>query len=510
MDVASARQMFATTLGSFSFKVTCVDSGEAALETLEQAPVDDPFRLVLMDYMMPGMDGIETSRRIKKSPRLSDVPTIIMVTAFSRDEVMNEAREARLEGFLTKPVTPSELLDTIVSTLVTKGGLTRERPPSTRWKIPPLENGRGAHVLLVEDNTINQLVAQDLLTQAGMQVTIADNGRQALELAGKNVFDLILMDIQMPEMDGFEVTRAIRGNPSLAQPPIIAMTAHAMSGDREKCLIAGMDDHVAKPIEPKVLFETLKKWMPVLDQEPVKPTPRLEEATDGSTILPSHLDGIDIENGLRRTGGNRRLYVDLLKLFVTDHGHDGRVITQALADNDIKLVQRTAHTLKGVAGGIGALALYTSAQHVETALQEGRSDGLKTLIEILIRDLEEVVDHLKTTVAPPPLSDMSTRTEKPWDRETMTILMDAFQKLADELDPDMEVKAKEINRLLHDHGSSHTALGDRLLDQAANLDFEEALETLARLREAIGSGQPSLSDDRHESEAEKPGDESHE
>ena len=184
-DIASARDMFAETLSSFSFRATCVDSGEAALRELEEAPADDPFRLVLMDYVMPGMNGIEAARRIKRSKRLADVTTLIMVTAYGRDELVEEAREAGLAGFLEKPVTPSTLLDTILDVFCRQGGLRLGGKKADQWKIRAVEALRGANVLVAEDNKINQQVARDLLTQAGIWVTLANNGREAVDLAPK-------------------------------------------------------------------------------------------------------------------------------------------------------------------------------------------------------------------------------------------------------------------------------------------------------------------------------------
>jgi len=166
----------------------------------------------------------------------------------------------------------------------------------------------------------------------------------------------------MPEMDGYEATQAIRGNTSGHQPPIIAMTANALTGDRELCLNAGMDDHVAKPIKPRLLFEALVKWIPEFEREPGRPMILPEESIDPKTRLPVDLDGIDIETGLQRTGGNIGLYINLLNHFITDHGNDTKIITDSLTQKDIALAHRTAHTLKGVAGGIGALKLYDSAQ----------------------------------------------------------------------------------------------------------------------------------------------------
>jgi len=484
-DVASTRQMFAATLSSFSFRVTCVASGEAALETLETAPEDDPFRLVLMDHMMPGMNGIETCRQIKKSSLLSNVPTIIMVTALSRDEVMEELEEVGLAGFLTKPVTPSDLLDTIVEALGGAGGLRKGGMSSEHWRIETLEGIKGADLLLVEDNTINQLLAKDFLTQAGMKVTIANNGKQAVDLFEKTNFDAILMDIQMPEMDGYEATRVIRGKTSQIQPPIIAMTANAMAGDRELCLAAGMDDHVAKPIEPDHLFETLIKWIPVFERSEVVPEIPTEESLNPETGLPHGLDGIDMETGLGSVGGNHRLYLELLKLFVIDHGKDNQIIADALAQKNITLAHRKAHTLKGVAGSLGALAVHDSSQQMEAALKEDQSQLFESLLEKLTRDLKEVIDDLQIKIRPLSSIDMENKNTQSLDMEALISLLDEIQVMGEEMDPDMEDVAEKIYQFLHHQGSTHKQLAARLVDQCENLDFEEALETLIEIRKMV-------------------------
>jgi len=486
-DVASARQMFAATLGSFSFRVTCVDSGKAALEALEKAPEDDPFRLVLMDHMMPEMNGIEAFRRIKEFSRTADIPTtIIMVTALARDEAMGKVEEADLDGFLTKPVTPSDLLDAIMDTLIGKGGLRRGGPISDHWKIKPLETIKGAQALVVEDNTINQLLAKELLTQAGLQVTIAGDGRQAVELADKTRFDVILMDLQMPVMNGFEATRTIREKNSGNQPPIIAMTANAMAGDREKCLEAGMDDHVPKPIEPDVLFKTLVKWIPEGEREPVPIPPQPSDNVMEKTVLPENINGIDMETGLRRIGGNCVLYRSLLNNFIKDHGNDHQVIIEKLAGGDIKTALRIAHTLKGVAGGIGALDLFKSAQELEAALKENQPDVFELLIQRMSQDLLIIIEDLKKKIKPEKSIQMKGKSSPPLDNETLMELLNKFQTLAQEMDPDGEEKADEINRLLQYENSPHKSLGARLAEQAAELDFEDALETLAELKKAFG------------------------
>ncbi|HKL81969.1 MAG TPA: response regulator [Desulfobacter sp.] len=483
-DVDSARQIFAETLRSFSFRVTCVDSGESALEAIKNAPKNDPFHLVLMDYMMPGMNGIEASNHIKKLPEVEHIPTIIMATALTREEVLGEAQEVDLDGFLTKPITPSDMLDAVMETLAGKGGIRSGEGTSEHWQIKPLETIKGAKVLLVEDNTINQLLAQDLLTQAGLQVTIADNGKKAVELAEKFRFDVILMDLQMPEMDGFEATRTILEKESGKQPPIIAMTANAMAGDRECCLDAGMVDHVAKPIEPNILFDALVKWIPAVEND--SSMIESEKVMDKNVSLPSDLAGIDIEAGLARTNGNQTLYMTLLKHFINDHGRDHKLIVQAVAQNDIALAQRTAHTLKGVAGGIGAQALYDSSRKVETALRENQIKPLEFLMENLARDLTQVVEELEKKIIARSLDDTIESSTAPIDMEKLNALLYDLQKLAGEMDPDIDTKAEEINQLLLLHDSPHKELSAELLDQAENLNFEEALEVMERLRRVLG------------------------
>jgi len=487
-DVTSARQMFAQTLGSFSFRVTCVDSGQAALEAIKNTPADDPFRLVLMDYMMPGMNGIQASNHIKKLPA-SDHISIILVTGLAQEDVMEKVQQADLDGFLTKPVIPSDLLAAVMNTLGGKGGMKIAKTISDRWRVKPLETIKGAKILVVEDNTINQILAEDLLTQAGFGVVIAENGKEAVELAGNVRFDAILMDLQMPEMDGFEATRTILEKQSENHPPIIAMTANAMAGDRERCLAVGMVDHIAKPIESDVLFDTLLKWIPTRENGPLMV--ESEKVMDKIVSLPLDLAGIDINLGIERTNGNQNLYMTLLRHFVKDHGKDNQVIAQAVIQNDMTLAQRTAHTLKGVAGGIGAQALYDSSQKVETALKENRLTQLEPLMEFLVRDLSQVVEDLEKKIMSPSLDDTEEISRAPIDMEKLGVLLDDFQRLAKDMDPDMDSKAEEINRLLHLHDSPLKKISVGLLDYAENLDFKEALETMEKLKNKLDNAEPS-------------------
>jgi CheY-like chemotaxis protein len=483
-DVASARDMLQVTLEAFSFRVTCVASGPAALEALSAAPPDDPFKLVLMDWKMPQMDGLEASRRIKDLPELADMPTIIMVTAYGREDVMQQAEKVGLEGFLIKPVTPSTLLDTIMGVVGKQGGFRRAAQSEDDWKIQTLDSIRGAHVLLAEDNKINQQVAEELLTQAGLKVTIADNGREAVEmLEGKNEYEAVLMDMQMPEMDGYEATRTIRLNPEFADLPIIAMTANVMAGDREKCLEAGMNDHVAKPIEPDKLFKTLVQWIAPRDSE----APQAEFEPSGKKIaedkLPGSLAGIDLEEGVRRVGGNRKLYRKLLVEFYQDHQEDLHAIRHALDQENLETAQRIAHTIKGVSGSIGAADLQRDAASLETAFKKGKHQLYPELLHRLENTLVPVMQGLEALSVAGETGEPAAMDGGQIDVAAILPLLDELQTLLEEMDPEAEDKVADLKAQLG--GGTHQKLVNIMAKQVGEFEFEDARKTLAKLRNAL-------------------------
>jgi CheY-like chemotaxis protein len=369
-----------------------------------------------MDWKMPGMDGAQAARSIKSEAE--DPPAVVMVTAYGREEVMRQADEARVDGFLIKPVNPSTLFDTVMEVL--GRSVVSDRPASA---VPgpgatAEEALRGMRVLLVEDNEINQEVALEILRAAGAQVTIAGNGREALKALDAESFEGVLMDVQMPVMDGLEATRAIRAQPRFAALPIVAMTANAMAGDRERCLEAGMDDYVSKPIDPEELFATMARRF-----EP-SPPGRAESATeargteDGASVadgLPEQIPGFDIDSGLKRVAGNRRLYLKLLRELAGHHADDVQDIRRALASDEHDRARRLAHTLKGVAGNLSATELHSAAKAVDEAIKQSDADPgeLEARIDELGQVLQQALEALLERL-PPEVVEVSSASEETW------------------------------------------------------------------------------------------------
>jgi CheY-like chemotaxis protein len=262
-DSESARDMLVGMVQANGFFARAVSSGEEALSALVRgSQVGQPFDLVLMDWRLPGIDGIEASRRIKAHPTLWPVPAVLMISAFESEEVMHGLSDPRFDGFLVKPVTEALLRRTIAS-------ISGERVegPASGFQPPPgylLSELTGRRVLVVEDNQINRDLASELLCDLGIRVAIAVNGREGVDQVLAEVFDLVLMDIQMPVMDGLTATKLIRSNDRFHDLRIIAMTAHAMIGDRERSLDAGMNDHLTKPINSDTLSAMLSRWMPAV------------------------------------------------------------------------------------------------------------------------------------------------------------------------------------------------------------------------------------------------------
>ena len=306
-DNKVARESLCKSLESMSMNVFAVASGEEAIAEMDGAARSGkPFEIIFLDWKMPGIDGIETAKRIRSMENISETNSVIMVTAYSKDEVIDQARDAGIKSFLIKPVSQSMLFDTIMEVLGKKSVQQGGHEEASEKDLVDVSRIRGTRILLVEDNVLNQEVAQELLESAGIYVTIANNGLEAVEMVSAG-FDVVLMDIQMPEMDGYEATKTIRTNPLYKELPIIAMTANAMKTDLNKSLEAGMNDHVSKPIDPSELFKTIKKWT-----VPREGLDSLTEDSHSSSVnsdqesMPA-LSGIDVDKGLARVGGDTKV-----------------------------------------------------------------------------------------------------------------------------------------------------------------------------------------------------------
>jgi CheY-like chemotaxis protein len=325
-----------------------------------------------MDWKMPGMDGIEASRRIKNHTTLDKVPPIIMITAYGSEEITQQAEQLGLEGLLFKPVSPSVLFDTIMQAMgedvqkLSLGDHNKEQMTDDLAAI------RGARVLLVEDNEINQQVAQEIIESAGLIVSVVDNGEEGVRAVLEKDYDVVLMDIQMPVMNGYEATAAIRSDPRFKDLPVIAMTAHAMAGDEEKSLKAGMNGHVAKPIDPDQLFATLQKWIKPDEKRDLGQQleisvkiPEAVQAIPEEEGLPESLPWFDLSDGLKRLQGNKKLYRKLLLNFATDYYGAANDIRIALEAKDFERTHSLVHNIKGLAGNLAATDLQTAAANLE-------------------------------------------------------------------------------------------------------------------------------------------------
>ncbi len=480
-DNKTSREILQSMLEQFSWQVTTAASGEEALQMLEQISQSHAqnYDLILMDWKMPGMDGIEAASQIKNRLTFPQAPVIVVVTAYGREEVLRQAQSAELGGILVKPVSPSVLFDAIMEAFG-KQVAKRQHGDQLRGQLPAgFESVRGAKLLLVEDNAINQLVAVELLTQEGFWVTTANDGRMALDVvrdSAADAFDLVLMDLQMPEMDGYSATREIRQLAHARTLPIVAMTADAMSGVAERCREAGMDDYVTKPIDPQELFSALVRWIPP-GARPLNQA--IPDATAAEPALPT-LPGIDIANGLARVGGNRATYRKLLLKFAHNNANAGAEIRAALQQGDAECAVRLAHTLKGVSGNIGAIALHQAAKELETALKEQRPEQT-TLLENCDRALQQVVQAI-AALEPAPAgapAPLATTTPVAAQRAALAPLVARLRTLlqADDMEAGdvvaellVQVKGTELAQPLQ---AIEAALGQ--------YDFEGALGILERL-----------------------------
>ncbi|AGF51680.1 hybrid sensory kinase [Synechocystis sp. PCC 6803] len=480
-DNDHARLVMKDLLEQMKFVVETVESGPEALNFLAEADRENhPHSIVFIDWQMPNMDGLEVARRLK-AMGLNHQPSIFIVTAYGREELFVKAKSLGIDDVLVKPISPSVLFDSLARVLGDPTALAQEMRQSSGigaedLALEKLRRIRGARILLVEDNEINQEVAAELLRDVGFNVDVAANGLIALERLNNNAYALVLMDMQMPEMDGIEATIAIRQNPRYAQLPIVAMTANVMQGDRERCLQAGMNDHLGKPIEPEELWNKLLHWIPV--DSPLAPETIEESAinTSDPEISIPHIPGLNSDDGLRRVLGKKSLYLKMLHKFVASQSSFLPEITQALGEKDYGFAERLAHTLKGVAGNIGAQELQQEAAELEKAIKEQwPQPEVENLLTNLGDRLDNLIAQLTSNLPPEPATVAITL-----DQGQLEEICDHLAQLLGEDDA-------EAADLLQNHGDLlRQAFPDHYSAIAAginNFDFEAALAALTTARQ---------------------------
>ena len=392
-DSPIARLILHGLANGLGYPTAMVASAKEAMMELQRTPYD----LVILDWHLREEDGFEVARRIRSEPSAHAIPKIIMVTAYGDEEVARRVEEESLDGYLTKPISPSSLFDAITSAFGRNRASKRLAPSKTIDAPEDLDRLKGARILLVEDNDFNQQVATELLTLMGMDVTLAENGQEAVERAHAEAFDVVLMDLQMPVMDGYEATRLLRSNPRFASLPILAMTAHAMLPERERCLALGMNDYVTKPINPDELFGTLANW--IQRQDRAKEPPISSADRQAPPGLPT-LVGLSREAGLNSFAGNVDLYEKMLRRFLELKPKAALEIKLAMAENDAETAARLAHSMVAVAGTIGAMTLSSLARDLQYAIPSGVTESLEPLLAQFEAELSAVVEAVKIQVDP--------------------------------------------------------------------------------------------------------------
>ncbi|WKJ89252.1 PAS domain S-box protein [Methylomonas montana] len=414
-DNEVSREILAEMLRFFQLEVGVVADGASAIHLLETT-AEPAFDLVLMDWRMPGMNGDEATLRIHANRSIVPQPKVIMVTAYGREDVMLAAKQAEVDGFLIKPVSPSALLDTMLSVLGRGRILDKQAGEPLLAQLTSAPNFAGKRLLLVEDNAINREFAIELLHSVEIDADEAVNGEEALAMIQRQSYDGVLMDIQMPVMDGLEASRRIRalaekpGGERYASLPIIAMTALAMASDAEESQAAGMNDHVTKPVEPERLFSCLAKWLlPVsateLNQHGLVKSRQVADRRYSPELL--QLQSLQVKDGLRRIGGEEAAYRKQLKRFREHYANAAGELQQLLQADALVAAEHFCHSLKGVAGNLGAHALYECVANIDGLLKQQQppdSEALEQFGELLrqvISDIDSLLPAPKVQACGP-------------------------------------------------------------------------------------------------------------
>ncbi len=409
-DNPVSREIMSRLLSGWGVNVVSAGSGAEALGIVgDAASTEAQIQLMLLDWRMPELDGLQVVEEVHRRAAagvLANPPVIVIVTEADRQDVIDAAGGNLEHPVLMKPVTPSRLMDALkYASGKQKFDVPQRKREASISNADPAGHLLGKRILLVEDNPVNQQVATEILGKFGVSVVVASNGRQAVEQVAQADFDLVLMDLQMPEMDGFEATRILRGTERGRSIPIIAMTAAAMAGDRKATQLAGMNGHVAKPIDLAELVSELIRWTAPSDAPTAlsPDTPPDEQAfdhTDSETITKLNLAGLNTAETLRRFAGDEDLLIRTLRIFVMSLTNFSSDLNRNMADGDLEGMARAVHSLKGSAGNVGADEICRLAVRFEMELQANRPPPIGELVGALDRLLGQLNEIIGEALKP--------------------------------------------------------------------------------------------------------------
>lgn len=471
-DSEASRDVLSSIVCNFGMYCYTVESGEEAIAELERnhASSEPDYDLLLLDWHMPGIDGLECAKKIRLMSEERPLPALVMVTAHHQETVLPKISADYLDGFLLKPVSPSLLLSSILNALQLSSALPMRHQPLSSPDVEALEGILGAQVLLVEDNVINQQVATEMLEGLGLKISSAVNGEVAVQRAKETLFDLILMDIQMPVMDGLQATREIREIPEYAQVPIVAMTANAMQEDYDNSIQAGMNDHINKPIEPAVLFNVLSKWIKAGSYHPPS------QADDQQ--LP-HIPSLDCQSALMRLNGNRALFIKLLDQFVDEQQDSFEVIRELLEKGQTEQAADRAHTYAGLVGNLGGNELCAIAKEIECHLRREETTEVTQLIKESVSLHTSLLADIKPVLNGADTPKLAITNEGTTD---FSALIGQMRELLRQGDSEA---LKQITKLQHAVDGHCSDLMQDLEHAVEEFEFDRALEILGLLEEAM-------------------------
>ena len=478
-DSESARLVLGEMLTSFGFIVLTAKNAEEAIDIyVKEQASDIPLSLMVVDWRMPGMDGLELVKNLR-SREGEDVPSVLMVTAFGVDTVREAAKNKMVDGYLLKPINPSTLFDSLNTILY----LGEKRKLNKTKEKEVIDNYRyhlkGVKVLLVEDNEINMELAIELLSDVGIEVDTASNGLIGVQKINENKYDLVLMDIQMPELDGLSATREIRRQEKFASLPILAMTAHAMKGEYEKSIAAGMNDHITKPIDPHVLYTSIIKFTKGVNFERTK----TEEAQSSSVESPFIINGLDVIQGVARVAGKISSYEKLLANFVSSYADFSVKCESLVKEKNSHELSAYLHTVAGVSGNIGANAIYTKIREASVISKEcaeknsALNDEFTKELTAISSEFDSLIKEISahTNVSSETLTDKQEITPEKW-RE----IIDRIVLLAEENDIDSAALCEElITKYILDKETKDSLI--KVKDSLNNFDFDDAIEIINQI-----------------------------